>query len=80
MYKIVHKCNFNMRLSEYGIYRRTRGIRLTGLSPFCKKGWIVQTLHFPFLIYSYACAPFECHILILVNNSFPTMCGTPYFP
>ena len=30
--------------------------------------------------YSYTCAPFECHILILVNKSFPAMCGTPHLP
>jgi len=36
-------------LSSIEYRSKTRGVRLTGLSPFWEKVWIVHTLHFPFL-------------------------------
>ncbi len=68
--------------AEFMIYARTSlpknsVHKANGFKSLCKKVWIVHTMPFPFLIYSYAYAPFGSHILILVNKSFPTMCGTP---
>ncbi len=50
------------------------------LSSLNTKVGIVHTLHFSFLFCSYACAPFECHILVLVTRAFQR-CAEPHtFP
>jgi hypothetical protein len=70
--------NFLVRL-VLTLYRRTRGVRLTGpgLSPFCKKVWIVHTLHFPFLLYSYVKSHVDNDSCLPIYKTIPAICNTP---
>ncbi len=58
-------------------YRRTRGIGLMGLSPFCEKVWIVHTLHFPFLLHSYVKSHLDNDSCLPIYKTIPAICKTP---
>ena len=61
-----------------GSYRKTRGVRLTGLSPFWEKVFLMSDEYFYFYFFSYVKSHLNNDIWIPIYKTIPAICNTPH--